>query len=68
MEKRQSLQQKVLGKLDNDMKNEPGLLSYITHKNKLKTDKRPSCKTGNYQNSRGENSQQPLTSAAATSY
>ena len=37
MEKRQSLQQMVLGKLDSDMqKNEPGPLSYTVHKNKLK--------------------------------
>ena len=37
MEKRQSLQQVVLGKLDSDMqKNEPGPLSYTIHKNKLK--------------------------------
>ena len=37
MEKRQSLQQEVLGKLDSDMqKNEPGPLSYTIHKNKLK--------------------------------
>ena len=37
MEKRQSLQHIVLGKLDNSMqKNEPGPLSYTIHKNKLK--------------------------------
>ena len=36
MEKRQSLQQMVLGKLDNDMKNEPGPLCYSIHKNKFK--------------------------------
>ena len=37
----------VLGKLDSDMqKNEPGPLPYIIHKNKLKMDKRPKCKTG----------------------
>ena len=42
MEKRQSLQQVVLGKLDSDMqKNEPGPLSYTIHKNKLKMDERP---------------------------
>ena len=44
MEKRQSLQQMVLGKLDSDMKkNEPGPLSYAIHKNKLKMDERPKC-------------------------
>ena len=37
----------VLGKLDSDMqKNEPGPLSYTRHKNKLKMDERPKCKTG----------------------
>ena len=42
MEKRQSLQQVLLGKLDSHMqKNEPRPLSYTTHKNKFKTDKRP---------------------------
>ena len=42
MEKRQSLQQMVLGKLDSDMqKNETGPLSYTIHKNKFKVDERP---------------------------
>ena len=37
----------VLVKLDSDMqKNEPGPLSYTIHKNKLKMDERPKCKTG----------------------
>ena len=37
MEKRQSLQQMVLGKLDSDMhKNETGPLSYTIHTKKLK--------------------------------
>ena len=36
----------VLGKLDSDtQKNEPGPLSYTIHKNKLKMDERPKCKT-----------------------
>ena len=40
MEKKQSLKQMVLGKLDGDMqKNETGPLSYTIHKNKLKMDK-----------------------------
>ena len=53
----------VLWKLDSDMnKNEPGPLSYIIHKDKLKMDERPKCETGNHQNSIGENSQQPLWS------
>ena len=61
MEKRQSLQQMVLGKLDRDMqKNEPGPLSYTIHKNKLKMDKRPKCETGNHQSPTRENRQQPL--------
>ena len=51
MEKRQSLQQMVLGKLDGDMqKNEPGPLSYTIHKNKLKMDERPKLETGSHQN------------------
>ena len=48
----------VLGKLDSDMqKNKPGLLSHTRHKNKLKTDERPKCKTGSHQNPRGESGQ-----------
>ena len=48
----------VLGKLDSDMqKNEPGPLSYTIHKNKLKMDERPKCKTGSHQNPRGESRQ-----------
>ena len=55
MEKRQSLQQVVLGKLDSDMqKNEPGPLSYTIHKNKLKMDERHKCKTGSHQNPKGK--------------
>ena len=58
MEKRQSLQQVVLGKLDSDMqKNEPGPRSYTIHKNKLKMDERPQCKTGSHQTPRGESKQ-----------
>ena len=49
MEKRQSLQQMVLGKLDSDMqRNEPEPLSYTIHKNKFKMDERPKCKTRNH--------------------
>ena len=45
----------VLGKPDRDIqKNEPGLLSYTIHKNKLKIDEGLKHKT------RGENRQQPL--------
>ena len=59
--KRQSLQQMMLGKLDSDMqKNEPGPLSYTIHKNKLKMDERPQCKTGSHQNPRGESRKKPL--------
>ena len=60
----------VLGKLDSDMqKNEPGLLSYTIHKNKLKMDLRPKHKTGSHQNPKGENQVKPsLTLATATSY
>ena len=61
MEKRQSLQQMVLGKLDSDMqKNETGQVSYTIHKNKLKMDERPKCETGIHPNPRGEHRQQPL--------
>ena len=67
MEKRWSLQQMVLGKLDSHMqKNEPGPLSYTIHKNKFKMNERPKLKTRSHQNPRGENRQK--TSAAATSY
>ena len=48
----------VLGKLDSNMqKNEPGPLSYTIHKNKLKMNERPKCKTGSHQNPRGESRQ-----------
>ena len=51
----------VLGKLDSNMqKNEPGPLSFTIHKNKLKMDKRPQCKTGSHQNPRGESRQKNL--------
>ena len=47
MEKRQSIQQMVLGKLDSHMKkNETGPFPYTTHKNILKMDKRTQCETG----------------------
>ena len=50
-------------------KNEPGPLSYTIHKNKLKMDERPQCKTESHQNPPGENRKKPsLTLAAATSY
>ena len=58
---KESFQQVVPGKLDSDMqKNEPGPLSYTIHKNKLKMDERPTCKTGSNQNPRGESRQKPL--------
>ena len=61
MEKRQSLQQIVLGKLDSYMqKNETGPFSYTRHKNKPKMDERPKCEIGNHENSRGEHGQQTL--------
>ena len=47
MEKGQSLQQMVLGKLDSHMqKNETGPFPYTTHKNRLKMDERSQCETG----------------------
>ena len=62
MEKRQSLQQMVLRKLDSHMqRNETGPLSYTIDKNKLKMDERPQCETGiHHQNPREEHRQQPL--------
>ena len=58
---KESLQQVVLGKLDSNMqKNEPGPLSHSIHKNKLKTNERPKCKTESHQNPRGESRQKPL--------
>ena len=61
MDKRQSLQQMVLGKLGSAMQeNEPGPLSYTIHKSKLKMDERSKCKTGSHQNPRGKNRQKPL--------
>ena len=60
MEKRQSLQKIVLGKLDNHMQNETGPLAYTTHKNKFKMDERPKCETRIHQNPRGEHRQQHL--------
>ena len=51
----------VLGKLDSNMqKIEPGPLSYIIHKNKLKMNERPKSKTGSYQNRQGESRKKPL--------
>ena len=35
-------------------KNERGPLSYTIHKNKLKVDERPQCKTGSHQNPEGK--------------
>ena len=47
MEKRQSLQQMVLGKLDSHMqKNETGPFPYTTHVNRLKMDEGPQCEKG----------------------
>ena len=55
------------GKLDSDMQNEPGPLSYTIHRNKLKMDEGPECETGNHQNTRGESRKKTsLTSATAT--
>ena len=66
MEKGQSLQQMVLGKLDSDMqKNETWPLSYTIHKNKFKMDERPKCETGNQKRTQVATS---LTSTGATSY
>ena len=51
----------ALRELDTKMeKNGIRPLSYTIHKNKLKTDERPKRETGNHQNPRGENRQQPF--------
>ena len=61
MEKGQSLQQLVLGKLDSDMqKNETRPISYIIYENKFKMVGRHKCEAVNHQNSRRENRQQCL--------
>ena len=58
--KRPSLQQMVLGKLDNHMqKNETGPFCYTIHKNRLKMDEGPKYELGIHQNLRGEHRQQP---------
>ena len=50
MEKRQSFQHMVLGKLDSHMqKNETGTFPYTIHKNRLKMDERLKCETGIHQ-------------------
>ena len=50
MGKRQSLQQILLRKPDNNMqKNGTGVLSHTMHENKFKMDKKPKHETGNYQ-------------------
>ena len=60
MEKKQSLQKMVLGKLDCHMqKNVTGSLSYTIPKNKFKMDERPKCEIGIHQSPR-EHRQQPL--------
>ena len=52
--------EKIRVKAGNMQKNETGPLSYTTHKHKLKMDERFKCETGNHQNPRRENRQQPL--------
>ena len=61
MGKRQSLQQVVLGKLDSYMyNNEIRTLPNTIHKNKLKMDSRPKCKTGHYKTLRGKHRKNTL--------
>ena len=61
MEKRQSLQQMVMGELDSNMqKNETVPLPYTIYKNKFKMGERPKYEIGNHQYPRGEHRQQPL--------
>ena len=61
IEKRQALQQMVLGKLDSHIqKKETGPFAYTIHKNRLKLDGRPNWETGTHQNPTGEHRQRPL--------
>ena len=61
MEKIQSLQQMVLGKLDSSMqKNETGPFSYTIHSTKFKMGEIPKYETGNHQSPRGEYRQKPF--------
>ena len=61
MEKRQFLQQVVLGKLDSHMwKTEIGTFSHTIYKTKLKMDQRPKCNHGNNETSRREYRQNTL--------
>ena len=50
----------VLGELDSNMKKvETRPHSHTIHKNKLKMDERPKCKTGSHQNPQGESRKKP---------
>ena len=61
MEKRQSLQEVVVGKLDSYMKkNEIRTFSNTIHKNKLKMDQRPRCKARHSRTLRGKHGQNTL--------
>ena len=68
MEKRQSPQQVVLGKLDSHMqKNEIGPFSYTTHKDKLTMVERSKCETIIHQNPEEKQAATFLTLGTATS-
>ena len=54
-------QKTVFNKLDSNVKNETGLLSYTIHKNKFNMHERPKYVTGNHQNPREENSRHSLS-------
>ena len=62
MGKRQSLQQMVGNNGQLHTKNESGPLSYTTHKNKLKMDKRPKCVTRTHKTPRRKHKHVLLTS------
>ena len=69
MEKRQSLQQVVLGKLDSYMKKkEIRTFSNIIHKNKLKMDKRPNEMPHTKNSWRKTQAEDTLTLIAAKSF
>ena len=68
MEKRQSLQQVVLGKLDSNMRKvESGTLSYSKHKNIFKMDEKPKCKTKIINIYKRKQAEASLTPTSATS-
>ena len=68
MEKREPVQNVVLGKLDSHMSmNEIRTLPNTIHKNKLQMDERPRYKTRHSKTPRGKQAKHSLTEMTATS-